>query len=117
MRYGPTRSIIARRTGSDFLRWFRALRMGQPIAHHLTSSTSHSRLGKNPRVELKRLAQMRKEVVRGVGSGVEMEFMGNAFRQKFLMKLGRTFLKAEVILLAAVDIDRQSFQLRPVLAG
>src|SRR5512140_2093128 len=30
MRQAPTRSMIARRTGSDFFRWVTALRMGGP---------------------------------------------------------------------------------------
>src|SRR5258708_1108673 len=126
MRQGPMRSMIARMSGSDFFRWRIALRISlrwisrlilpasvsYPSAWFWDARTGREGVG----MELQRFAQVRQEIVRRVPSGVKVKLVANAFGHELFVQFAGALVEAEVILLAAVDVDCEIPELRPVLS-
>src|SRR5512146_557590 len=66
-------------------------------------------------MELQRLPKMRQEVIRSVSSRIQMELMRYAFSRQLLVQLGCSVLKSKIVLLAAIEINRQRLQFGSVL--
>src|SRR4029077_7013136 len=62
---------------------------------------------KGSRVKFQGLSEVGQKIVDAVVARIEMIFVWNTLSLKFLMQRHRTFVEAEVVFLAAVDVDSE----------